>query len=109
MLLERMVAAAAAAPGNATNTVVIRGRKVSRREVQQEMRWWQWAYGDKKASLLLCPLGGRPQTRAVPSSDNHTSLDWSGQNHQLIQLLIVFTAVVCMCQDTQPRLLLIKV
>lgn len=48
MLLERMVAAAAAAPGNATNTVVIRGRKVSRREVQQEMRWWQWAYGDKK-------------------------------------------------------------
>lgn len=58
VLLERMVAAAAAAaPGNATNTVVIRGRKVSRREVQQEMRWWQWAYGDKKASLLLCPLG----------------------------------------------------
>lgn len=33
VLLERMVAAAAAAPGNATNTVVIRGRKVSRREV----------------------------------------------------------------------------
>lgn len=54
-------------------------------------------------------FSGRPQTRAVPSSDNHTSLDWSGQNHQLIQLLIVFTAVVCMCQDTQPQLLLIKV
>lgn len=75
----------AAAAGAATNAVVIRVGEVSRSEVQQEMRRWHRAYGETEAVPLFCThlvVCGRPQTRAVPSSDNHTSLDWSGPNHQ---------------------------
>ena len=84
MLLGRTAAAAAAAAGTATNAVVIRVREVSSGEVQQEMRRWQWAYGEKRLSPFCAHsvVSGRPQTSAVPSSDNHTSLDWSGLNHQ---------------------------
>lgn len=58
VLLERTAAAA----GTATNAVVIRVREVSSGEVQQEMRRWQWAYGEKKAVPLLCPLGSLWET-----------------------------------------------
>lgn len=74
VLLGRTTAA-----GTATNAVVIRVREVSRSEVQQEMRRWQWAYGDTAAVPPSVPIW---QTVGDHKQDNHTSLDWSGLKRQ---------------------------
>lgn len=74
-----------AAAGTRTDAAVIRVGEVSSGEVQQEMRRWHTGPMGRERLSPFCAHSvdcGRPQTRAVPSADNHTSLDWSGLNRQ---------------------------
>ncbi len=80
--------------------MVIRVREVSSGEVQQEMRRWQWAYGEKKAVPLLCPLGSLWETTNKSCAQFRQSykfgLVWT--KPPVILLLMVFTVVPsCMC------------
>lgn len=97
---EVLLGRAAAAAGSATNAAVIRAGEASSGEVQQEMRRWHWAYGERKAVPLLCPLRSLWETTNKSCAQFRQSykfgLVWA--KPPVILLLIVFTVdPSCVC------------
>lgn len=99
-----------AAAGTRTDAAVIRVGEVSSGEVQQEMRRWHRAYGERKAVPLLCPLGRLWETTNKSCAQCRQSykfgLVWT--KPPVILLLIVFTGgsvvSVRLCVSTHTAL-----